>query len=85
MIPTMLLLALAGFLLSVVYAVLGMWTRQHAASEKDQTADLFHDWNRLTPEERRMALARYQRRALTRIAELEREQLQARLRECVKE
>lgn len=84
MTPTMLLFALAGFFLSVVCAALGMWARQHAAAKADQPADLFHDWNRFTPEERRRILACHQARAMAMIAERERAWLQARLMECAK-
>ncbi|MFB8829090.1 hypothetical protein ACE0DR_06195 [Azotobacter sp. CWF10] len=70
--------------LSVVYAALGMWARQHAAAKAGQPADLFHDWNRFTPEERRRILACHQARAMAMIAERERAWLQKRLRECAK-
>ncbi|GAB3482186.1 hypothetical protein [Azotobacter salinestris] len=84
MTPTMLLFALAGFLLSVVCAALGMWVRQHAAAEADQSADLFHDWNRFTPEERRRILAGHRRRVLARLADQEKAWLRERLGECAK-
>ncbi|WP_349616951.1 hypothetical protein [Azotobacter salinestris] len=80
MTSTMLLFALAGFLLSVFCVAMAMWARQHAAAGADQSADLFHDWNQFTPEERRRILAGHQARAIAMIAEREREWLQERVR-----
>lgn len=82
---TILSLAVAGFGLVTAGLYLGELTRQRACEpESEDVADdesLFCGWDGLTTHERKKRLSLYQRRIRARIAEQEREWLQARLRE----